>query len=745
MSRMRSLSWLIISAVLLSALAPIMPVHAASPSSLLAPIRQVDQADEEEIANRIADIRSEDADVEDDFATDTGMWNIIYDGTTSRYFKSGELRIAVDDESSLAWSIADIDVEDFYVETEAIHHDGSLDNQYGILFRYEDADNYYLFAASSDGYYSLQLRTNNEWISLIDWQESDVIETGEGSVNKLGVLAEGDLFTLLINDYILEQVTDDTLAGTGIALSSGAYSEPPIDIGFDNFFLWELGTSSNEPRPVRIPDRSTPSANETPSADVTTTPEPSGTVTPETTPESTPEPSDDLTAAIADIQAKTPTYSTDFSDELTGWNPLIADGVSYEQVDDALELVFNAPNMLAWTELPEAPTTYYVEVDATVASPTTEVEYGIIFNYKDAQNFYLYGISNSSRYSVWRLADNEWETIADWADSSALLAGEGNTNTLGLLMLEDNYALIANGEVLTVLENSQPPLGSVALAAGTFAEANLIVRFDNLNLWDLGESASSLPTSEATATSAAEEPTPTAEVTAEMTEEPTEEPTDEPTEEPTEEVASGDLDAIAERIDEIIATDPTLSDTFTEDTGMWDTIPNDSGGAYYLRRALNIDATEAEIIIYSGLIDDSESESLAEYDDFYAEFDTSFITLTGENAAGLMFRLADSNNFYMFKVDEIGYYQLEKRVDGESTDLVPWAISEAFDESENAVNRIGVLAEGNTLAFTLNGTVLAVVEDEGINVGGLALAVQTYSAADALSSFDNFDLWLLGE
>jgi hypothetical protein len=264
------------------------------------------------------------------------------------------------------------------------------------------------------------------------------------------------------------------------------------------------------------------------------------------------------------------------------------------------------------------------------------------------------------------------------------------------------------------------------------------MHFDNVMLWDLDTNVAPVPTPSATGE-------PTAEPTAEPTQEPTSEPTEEPTAEPTTEPVTGDFAEVTARIEEIVATEPDISDDFRRDSGAWDTVAHDVGEYFYEGRAFNITASAEDRIVWSVYLEEGADAAAAQFDNFYAEFDTSFVVLTGENSAGLVFRLADTDNFYNFMVDEIGYFQLQKRVNGEYTNMVSWSISDAFDDSEGAVNRIGILAEGTTLALSINGTVVAQVDDADIDVGALAFAVETYSTPEAHSTFDNFDLWLLGE
>src|SRR5690606_7239294 len=170
--------------------------------------------------------------------------------------------------------------------------------------------------------------------------------------------------------------------------------------------------------------------------------------------------------------------------------------------------------------------------------------------------------------------------------------------------------------------------------------------------------------------------------------------------------------------------------------GAWDTIEHEHGAYFYEGRAFNIEAFTEERIVWSVYYGDPDAEVAVDFTDFYVEFDTTFVTLTGENAAGVVFRLFDTDNFYKFIVDEIGYFQLQERVEGEYSDLVTWTLSDVADDSEGAVNRIGVLAEGNTIALSINGTVVAQVEDDDVEFGALALAVETYSTPEAHSIFD---------
>lgn len=777
MLRLRLLSCLVICTAIFGTVAPALPAHAAPSATVKSPLRQ------KEISDHIADIRKEDPDIEEDFSSGKSLFDTSYDSDTSIYMKSGELRIGVDAENTLSWTPLSKDVADYYVEVDAIHHEGSLDNEFGILSRLDDDGNYYFFTTSSDGYYSIQKRSGGKWETVVDWTETGTINQDEGATNTLGLLAEGDSYAFLINDTIVDSTVDDTISGTRIALGAAAFSDPPIDMGFDNFRLWYVGepvptvepvvpvdgrnappTSSVTPAPTEeatqeATQEATDKATEVPTEE--STPQPTEEATEQATEEPTVEPTQEghgtsSDPTIAAIQAQTPTFSDDFeSGDMGDWAPFESDSVEYDASKGTLDFTFSAPNTLSWVELPDSPTNYYVEADATVASKVDAAEYGIIFNYVDSQNFYLFAVNDGSNYSVWHLNNNAWETVADWQESDILKSGEGNTNRLGLLVQGKHVTLQANDEVLSDFDLDEDASGGVALAAGTFADANLIMKYDNVALWDL-DATGPQPTEEATAEpteKATEEATsePTEEATDEATPEPTEEATVEPTKEATEEptvepTEEADFSAVTAHIADITAEKPDIVDDFRTDNGLWDVLSDDYGSSYYKNRALNIEAKADGRIIWSSTYeskDDRDAGNALQFDDFYIEFDTTFVTYTGENTAGLVFRMTDTDNFYKFMVDETGYYQLNKRVNGEYQDVIPWALTDAADTTDGAINKIGILAEGSTLAFSVNGTVIAQVEDTDFSSGSLALAIQTYTATEGHSTFDNFKLWEL--
>jgi hypothetical protein len=721
------------------ALPSALPASAATRRAVLA------QAGDEEIASYIADIRAEDPDIEDSFEEDSGAWETGYTGDTSTYFRAGQLHIAVDVEDTVLWSNSSTTGGDFYLEVETQQRDGPLDNQFGVVFRAssdEDSGNsYYLFSASSDGFYSFKKLVNNEWESLVEWTESDVIETGEESENLLGVLAEGNSFTLLINDYILEQVEDDSFAEGTLALAAGAFDEAGVDVAFDNFAVWLLGETEETPSlPVRLPERGErttpePEATEEPvdepveepseeAADEPATPEPDtseevATPEPEVTEETAEEPAvepgeESAEARISAIRAEDPSYVEEFDEEPADWSPSLYEGLSYTVEDGALVIEVEEAGSLAWTLSDQRPTDFYMEVDATHLAGAEESEFGILFRYVDPQNFYMFALSAVGEYSLWMLQENEWQVLHEWTADDAIETGSAVANRMGLLAEGEQFTLLVNDTVLVEVSDDSLLTGAIGLTLGTFDEGDVSVAFDNMAVWDLGEAASDLPVAD-----------PDAPV------------------EPSEE-ATGDAfpDATA-RIEEITGVEPTFSDDFRLDQAYWDMSLADNALFFYDQRSLHAEVSSANWIAWSVLRTDTETAT--DLTDFYAEVDLTFIQQPPGAAAGMVFRLQDSDNFYLYAVDPTGYYNLQKKSGGEWVELVAWTESDLIETGEEVTNRLGVLAEGSTLTLTLNGVVVAEVEDADLENGSLALMAEAFDSPNVEVAFDNFSLWDLAQ
>lgn len=624
------------------------------------------------IAKLLAGIREADPDFTDDFRRNDGTWGVKSDAISSLFYQRGAYHVSVAVTNTVSWGIADLAVSDFLVEVDATHVAGPLDNEMGVIFRYQDGDNFYAFMISSDGYYRFEKLVDDEWEQIIKWTQSSVINTGAGSMNRIGVLAQGTRFRLFVNNVLVGEAEDDTFASGDIGLAVGSFGEGGIEIAFDNIDLWEV-----ESAPAPTP---TPRATATPTSRATATPTPTPAL-----PAFDPA---EILGAIDDIRSAETIFSDDFRQSSGKWSLKSDENASFKIASRALVIEVMRDNWLGWSTLDETVGDFYAEVDAALIQGPEDSEYGVIFRYLDADNFYVYAVAAGS-YSLWKLVDDEWYAIVDWTDSDAIVTQMEEPNRLAVLAQGTTITLLANDVVLTQVEDDAFDAGQIALAVGTFDEGGAVTLFDNFDLWD----ASALP---------------------------------------------GDLvdqTSLILRLAKIRAEDPTFRDDFRRDRGVWDTDSSEDVTRRIAAGTYQLLVATPDMLAWSN--------ADVEFADFLLDIDATHLGGPLDNEFGVIFRYVDGDNYYLFSISSDGYYRLQKQVDGEWETILGWFSSEAIKVGEGSDNHITILAEGSQFTFLVNDVLLEQIEDDTFDTGGLGLAAGTFDEGDVEIAFDNVEIWEL--
>ena len=114
--------------------------------------------------------------LEDDFSRE--RWDIYHDSDHRKGYENEQYFIAVESKDFSFWSIAGATFEDFVLEVETSQVDGPDNNDYGVILRYQNDDNFYSFEISGDGYYTFGKLVNGEFFNIIPWRESSAINLG---------------------------------------------------------------------------------------------------------------------------------------------------------------------------------------------------------------------------------------------------------------------------------------------------------------------------------------------------------------------------------------------------------------------------------------------------------------------------------------------------------------------------------------------------------------------------------------
>ncbi|WP_322495266.1 zinc ribbon domain-containing protein, partial [Chloroflexus sp.] len=159
------------------------------------------------------------------------------EGSSARYaYEQGDYVIEVKEPELLVWALVDGSYRNVVIETSYSIPRNSPGGAAGLIFRYQDEDNFYLFSVSNDGYYALELLEDNQWVTIIDWTQHEAINPEN---NRMRVELRGDEITLYVNDRRLEQTRDPTFTRGEVGLAVTSFDESGIIVRFDEITIRE--------------------------------------------------------------------------------------------------------------------------------------------------------------------------------------------------------------------------------------------------------------------------------------------------------------------------------------------------------------------------------------------------------------------------------------------------------------------------------------------------------------------------
>lgn len=174
----------------------------------------------------------------DDFSDPSSGWKRITEDSGQTDYANGVYRVRVNRPNMDVWSNPGLNFTDVQVEVQGTKVGGPDDNDFGIICRSVDTNNFYFFIISSDGYYAIGKVKDGvqQLLSSDAMQPSEAIEQG-ATPNHIRADCIGSYLALHVNDEKLAEVQDQDFQFGDVGLIAGAFDQPGVEILFDDFLV----------------------------------------------------------------------------------------------------------------------------------------------------------------------------------------------------------------------------------------------------------------------------------------------------------------------------------------------------------------------------------------------------------------------------------------------------------------------------------------------------------------------------
>lgn len=175
----------------------------------------------------------------DDFSDSVSGWREWNSPEAVIAYQDGGLAFRINQANFDYWSLAGKRFTDVTLAVEARTVGGSLDNDFGLICRFQDEYNFYAFLISSDGYGGIVKIKDGLYqiLSSPDGLEFGKMIAQGNAVNQLRADCNGSHLSLYINQHKFAEVEDGDFSIGDVGLMAGAYQTPGVEVHFDNFYV----------------------------------------------------------------------------------------------------------------------------------------------------------------------------------------------------------------------------------------------------------------------------------------------------------------------------------------------------------------------------------------------------------------------------------------------------------------------------------------------------------------------------
>ena len=176
---------------------------------------------------------------EDDFSGEQNCGWLEYNrGGAVAAIEEGVFKISTSSPGEIWWTNPERSFDDVVIDETTKQDGGPDDNAYGLICRYQDEENFYLFLISGDGFYAIgKYQSGEDRVTYLtedgQFSQSDQINQG-AATNQMQASCIGNELSLAVNGYPLLTVTDSEFASGEIGLAVSSLQQGTVEVDFDD-------------------------------------------------------------------------------------------------------------------------------------------------------------------------------------------------------------------------------------------------------------------------------------------------------------------------------------------------------------------------------------------------------------------------------------------------------------------------------------------------------------------------------
>ncbi|MFT3892463.1 MAG: hypothetical protein QM730_12580 [Anaerolineales bacterium] len=171
---------------------------------------------------------------QDTFETNLSGWDRLANDGGIMDYDGGGFRILIRQPNMNYWSTPEKNYSDVRVEADVTRLNGPEENRAGLICRYQNGD-YYFFIISNDGFYGIGKFIGGQTLLLGQtvMQPSELIL--RDGINHVRADCVGNTLTLYVNFTQVATAQDSDFANGDVGILAGAFTQPGVDMLFQNF------------------------------------------------------------------------------------------------------------------------------------------------------------------------------------------------------------------------------------------------------------------------------------------------------------------------------------------------------------------------------------------------------------------------------------------------------------------------------------------------------------------------------